>query len=146
MKPPFILLLAVCAIVLSGCTVFGVEIPTEFASTMNVSAQGADLSSQLGSATRGEEIFKHGKGDAPPCGTCHALAQTGYSIGPVMLNISQRASSRVAGLSADQYLRQSILDPNTFLVPGFRSIMYNQYATHLDEQDILDLIAYLKTL
>lgn len=149
MKPQAILLLAVCAMMFSGCTVSRAELPSRMASPSPVNGtatQGSDQGSRQASTERGQQIFKQGKGKAPPCVACHILEQAGYSIGPVMLNVSQRAGSRVVSLNAEQYLRQSILDPNAFLVPGFRSIMYNQYAAHLDEQDILDLIAYLKTL
>lgn len=99
-----------------------------------------------GDAERGAEIFRHGVNDAPPCITCHALTQGMFSIAPVMQGINQRAGERVAGLSADDYLHQSILEPSAFIVPGFRSIMYPDYADHLSAQDVADLIAYLKTL
>jgi len=109
--------------------------------------QPSDSTAPLpGDTERGAEIFRHGVNDAPPCITCHALTQGMFSIAPVMQGISQRAGERVEGLSADDYLHQSILEPSAFIVPGFRSIMYPDYADHLSAQDVADLIAYLKTL
>lgn len=99
-----------------------------------------------GDIGRGEDIFKHGKNDAPPCVTCHALAAGGFGLGPVMKGISERAGQRVPGLDAEAYLQQSILDPKAFVVPGYRDIMYPNFADHFTDQDIADLIAYLLTI
>jgi cytochrome c2 len=99
-----------------------------------------------GDAVRGETLFKHGTDDAPACVGCHALNKGAFSLGPVMKGISERAGTRIEGMSADAYLRESVLDPKAFIVSGFRPLMYPDYAKHLSEQDILDLIAYLHTL
>jgi len=101
-----------------------------------------------GDPARGEDIFHHGVNDAPPCSTCHLTAQgmTGFSLGPNLAGVGARAATREAGLSARDYLRQSILDPYAFLVPGYRNIMYPDFAAHFDEQDLADLIAYLLSL
>ncbi|MCC7447933.1 MAG: c-type cytochrome [Anaerolineae bacterium] len=99
-----------------------------------------------GDATRGEAIFKTGVGDAPACTACHAMKQGPFSIGPALKGIYERAKTRVPGLTAEQYLRQSILDPKAYIAPGFRPIMYPDYAAHLSEQQVADLIAYLSTL
>lgn len=99
-----------------------------------------------GDAVRGEEIFKHGLNEAPPCSTCHALVKGSFSLGPVMTGISERAATRIPGMTAVEYLHQSIVSPSAYLVSGYRDIMYPQFADHLNEQDIADLIAYLSTL
>ena len=104
--------------------------------------------STVGDAGRGADLFSHGRGDAPACSMCHhsSAGQTGFSIGPNLANVSGRAWVRVEGLAAEQYIRQSILDPHAFIVPGYRAMMYPDYAQHLSAQDIQDLIAYLLTL
>ena len=63
-----------------------------------------------------------------------------------MTGISQRAGQRVPGLSAEEYIRQSILEPSAYLVSGYRNIMYPLYKDKLSQQDLADLIAYLETL
>ncbi|MEZ4672058.1 MAG: cytochrome c [Anaerolineae bacterium] len=100
----------------------------------------------VGDAVRGEDIFRHGVADAPPCTSCHGLAGSTFSLGPKMVGISQRAGERVPGLSAEAYIRQSIREPSAYVVSGYRNIMYPQYAEKLSEQDVADLIAFLMTI
>jgi len=45
-----------------------------------------------------------------------------------------------------EYLRQSILEPERYIVSDYRDIMYPDYSTPLTKQNIQDLIAYLLTL
>jgi hypothetical protein len=40
-----------------------------------------------------------------------------------MLGISERAGTRLAGLAAVEYLRQSILEPSAYVVEGFEDKM-----------------------
>jgi mono/diheme cytochrome c family protein len=100
----------------------------------------------VGDPERGQAIFRKGKGDAPPCSSCHALRPGTFTLGPIMQGISSRAGSRTPPTPAEEYLRQSILEPEAFLVPGFRPIMYPKYAEQLTLQDVADLVAYLLTL
>jgi hypothetical protein len=74
------------------------------------------------------------------------LTGSPFALGPKLTGVIERAGQRVEGLTAEAYLRQSILDPGAFIVPGYRNIMYPQYADQLNEQDIADLLAYLSTL
>lgn len=101
-----------------------------------------------GDAERGAQIFTQGHNQSPPCSTCHYVAsgQTGFTLGPNLAGIAQRAGTRVEGLSAAQYLHQSIVDPHRYVVSGYREIMYPSYAQHFTERDIQDLIAYMLTL
>ncbi|MCL4248887.1 MAG: c-type cytochrome [Anaerolineae bacterium] len=102
----------------------------------------------VGDAARGDAIFHQGVNGSPPCSSCHltAAGAYGFSLGPNLAGIGERAATRVAGLDADAYIRQSVLDPRAYLVPGFRDIMYPDFAAHFDDQDITDLIAYLLSL
>lgn len=70
----------------------------------------------------------------------------GFNVGPSLVGFGQRAGTRIVGLSAQEYARQSILTPGAYLVPGHRSIMYADYGAVLSTQDVKDLIAYLLTL
>ena len=104
--------------------------------------------SVAGDVERGAQLFAQGRDDAPPCLTCHRVVsnQVGFSVGPNLAGIAERARTKVAGLTADEYLRQSILEPGRYIVSGYRDIMYPDYTAHFTEQDIQDLIAYLLTL
>ncbi|MFN8562465.1 MAG: hypothetical protein U0703_12800 [Anaerolineae bacterium] len=44
-------------------------------------------------------------------------------VGPSLDGVATRADSRVAGMSAGEYFRTSILDPGAFVVPGFPDAM-----------------------
>lgn len=109
----------------------------------------APLSTPLaGDAERGAQLFAQGRGVIPPCSTCHqtVTGQFGFTIGPNLDGIGERAGIQVDGLTEEEYLRQSILEPERYLVSGYRDIMYPDYDAHVTEQDIRDLIAYLLTL
>jgi hypothetical protein len=67
-------------------------------------------------------------------------------VGPNLAGIAERASRRVEDMTPTEYMRQSILEPRRFVVPGYRNIMYPDYRKLLTEQNIQDLIAYLLTL
>ena len=72
--------------------------------------------------------------------------QVGFSVAPNLAGIGERATTQVDRLTAEAYLRQSILEPHQYVVAGYRNIMFPDYGAYFTEQDIQDLIAYLLTL
>lgn len=104
----------------------------------------------VGDAATGEILFTTGIGDAPACSTCHAIrnGQPGarFLSGPSLVGISTRAATRRPHLTAQEYLRQSILQPDVFLVDSYANVMYALYGQVFSDQDIADLVAYLLTL
>ncbi len=95
----------------------------------------------------GAALFSNGANGAPACSTCHSLDPNNNTVAPSLVGLSQRAGSRVAGLSADEYVHQSIMSPNAFIVPGFGAgIMYPSYAEKLTPEQIDDLAAYVLSL
>jgi cytochrome c551/c552 len=99
-----------------------------------------------GDAAHGELLFRQGINGAPGCISCHALAAGGYGVGPALGDIGQRAAERVSGLSREDYLHQSIIEPGAFLVPGYRDMMFPTYGSALSPQDIDDLVAFMLSL
>lgn len=101
-----------------------------------------------GDAERGAQLLMEGQAEAPACSTCHQVVngQIGFSVGPTLAGVGERATTRVVGMTAAEYLRQSILEPHRYVVTGYRDIMYGDYSTHLTEQNVEDLIVYLLTL
>jgi mono/diheme cytochrome c family protein len=96
---------------------------------------------------RGEAIFHNGANGAPACITCHLLDKDATSVGPSLLGLSDVAGSRVAGLSAEDYVRQSILHPNDYVVDGYiAGVMYQNYAGQLQASDVDALVAYVLSL
>ena len=48
-------------------------------------------------------------------------------------------------MTAEEYLRQSILDPGAYLVEDFQDSMPHYYKDAPSEQDIADLVAFMLT-
>lgn len=81
------------------------------------------------------------------CRICHSLEKDEKIIGPSFYGIADRAGSRVSGMTAEEYLHQSIVDPNAFIVPGFpEGQMIQNFGKILTEEEINDLIAFLMTM
>ena len=95
-------------------------------------------------AERGLSLFQ---GATPPCIQCHTVSGRGGTRGPDLTQIASRAGQRVAGLSAEQYLREKIVAGLTyqFTVPEFAPIM-PPFGQILTEAQTDDVIAYLMTL
>lgn len=87
-----------------------------------------------GDAARGAELFV-----SETCSGCHSTGDNAI-VGPGLAGIGERA----AALGGDAYLIESLNDPLAVVVDGFAPIMSN--FSHLDDQTIADLVAYLNTL
>lgn len=111
---------------------------------LGLAACGSAPSSAASDAARGRQIFETGGASGVPCATCHSLDGT-QIVGPSLKGISQRAGSRVPGQSAQEYIRQSIVNPSAYIVNGFSDAMYKKYGQALSAQDIDDLVAFLMT-
>lgn len=97
---------------------------------------------------RGRVIFSAGHNQAPPCSGCHSTAKVGrgFATGPNLLGVADRAAKRIQGLTSEEYLTQSILQPRAFVVPGYRDMMYPNYADVFSAVDVADIVSYLMTL
>ncbi len=75
-----------------------------------------------------------------------------HKVGPDLSAIGAIAGGRVPDISAEEYLRQSILDPNAFIVedcpngPCIANIMPRDYTTRLSQEQVDSMVAYLLTL
>ncbi|MFQ5873912.1 MAG: c-type cytochrome, partial [Dehalococcoidia bacterium] len=78
------------------------------------------------------------------CNVCHSLDGT-VGLGPSLQGIASKAVTRVSGLSAEEYIRQSILDPAAFLVEGFSPVMPLDFGDTLTDQQLDDVVAFLLT-
>jgi cytochrome c1 len=80
------------------------------------------------------------------CNACHTLADAGASasIGPNLDQLARRAGRRRPGLSAEEYVKQSIEDPQAFVVKGFPgNTMPKNYKQQLTSEEIDALVEYL---
>lgn len=132
------------------------EEPTEEATaeTAQESAPSDQYSvlASFGSASKGEalfqEVFETSQGPFS-CFTCHNVDSELQKIGPGLLNVPEKAKTRIDGYSAAQYLYESILHPGDYLVEGFEQAplsMPDNYSTLLTDTQVYDLVAYLLTL
>lgn len=101
-----------------------------------------------GDVAAGEALFNQGSiGTQAGCMACHSLAPGVTLVGPSLGNIGADAGSRVSGQSAEEYLRQSIVEPNAYVLEGFgQGIMPAGYGDELSAQQLNDLVAFLQSL
>ena len=129
------------------------------AQAVQFEAAGSDVTKELpaGNAANGQKIFaqevKMASQTNAPCTACHSLAPGEIKVGPSLAGIAGRAATREAGKTAEQYLRESIQQPNAFIVPddpkyqvNGKSVMPEGLGNLMSPQDLADLIAYLQTL
>lgn len=101
-----------------------------------VQGGGGDL------AATGKTVFTGDGG----CGACHKLADAGTTggVGPDLTKLVADAKKYGKGQSAEAYIRQSIEDPNAFVVPGFpKGTMPGDFKTRLGPDKINALVQYL---
>ena len=114
------------------------------------SDSSGDAGDGVGNAANGEALFKQttiGSASAPGCITCHSLEPDVVLVGPSQAGLEVRAETRVAGQSAEDYIRNSIVNPNDYIVDGFTAdVMYQNYGAELTEKEINDIVAYTLTL
>ncbi|MFW2380333.1 MAG: cytochrome b N-terminal domain-containing protein [Acidimicrobiales bacterium] len=81
------------------------------------------------------------------CQVCHSVEAGDDGVGPSLYGVASRADGLVEGLSAELYLRQSILLPDQYIVEGWPSgQMLPIYLDRLSEQELNALVTYLLTL
>ena len=100
---------------------------------------GALASAGLAQAKTGEQIFT-----AAGCAGCHTFAPAGSNgtIGPDLDDLAAAAGNREPGKSAEEYVRESLTNPEAFLVEGFGNAMPS-YEGRLTDEQIQTLIEYL---
>lgn len=102
----------------------------------------ADGGQPVSAAQAGERIFTQSG-----CIGCHKLDGT-QGVGPSLVGAFGKEVKLVSGetVTADEaYMRRSILEPATQVVEGYQPIM-PPYQGQLNEDQVLQLIAYLKSL
>jgi hypothetical protein len=89
----------------------------------------------------------------PRCTSCHRISTQGNArgAGPSLNGLKDRAGDRVPGLSARDYVKQSILDPSAHVVDECPTgecvdVMYGFYADKLEDGELDILVNYLLSL
>ncbi len=113
---------------------------TSIASSATTSARAAAPPVAIApvSQDRGVLLFA-----AKGCIGCHTHASVPgarMQVGPDLTTLADRAATRVAGLDARSYVRQSLRDPGAYRVAGYTALMPD---LHLSDADIESLTAFL---
>jgi mono/diheme cytochrome c family protein len=92
---------------------------------------------------RGRQVYRQ-----LGCATCH---EPGFEnlfrpVGPLLDHIGTVAAARRAGTSAQDYIRQSILEPGAYVVPGYPDSMPRGLGDRLPPEDLDALVGYLASL
>lgn len=85
------------------------------------------------------------------CGSCHKIGAIGeaHKVGPDLTYIGLTAGERAPGMSAEEYIRQSILEPNAYLAPEcpnspcLPGIMPQNFHLRLSDGQVNSLVTYL---
>lgn len=108
----------------------------------------ANLVLPIGEAKRGRELYNGTYG----CFSCHGDPEVPgtNNVGPHLAAIGTEGARRVDGVSAAQYIYQSILEPNAVIAPECKGgqpcpepTAMPEYASLVNLQDVADLLAYL---
>lgn len=96
----------------------------------------------------GRDLFyENAFGSNAGCRICHSLEPNQRLVGPSLYGVATRAQTRVPGMSAEDYLRQSILEPDAYVVEGYPAgQMIPNLGDILTDSQLEDLIAFLLTL
>lgn len=89
--------------------------------------------------TAGEDLYRRNG-----CNGCHFEYPSGA---PTLYGLGETAAARIEGVSGEDYIYQSIVDPDAYVVKGFpRGIHPTSYRDRLSQEEIWMLVAYIKSL
>jgi len=108
------------------------------ASSAMTASAAAVVSAPLISSSRGTLLF-----GTKGCIGCHshaAFPNARMQVGPDLTGLPERAATRVTGLDARAYVRQSLRDPGAYRVSGYSAVMPD---LHLIDEEIESLTIFL---
>ena len=109
---------------------------------------GGDTTDPGAGGGDGEELFERTVlADNAGCVTCHSLTAGRVLIGPSLAGIGTVAADRIPETAARDYLEQSIVDPDAYVVAGFNAgLMPDDWGEGLSPAEVAALVDYLLTL
>jgi mono/diheme cytochrome c family protein len=110
-----------------------------FASAKPGNDEGALASAGLAQAKSGEQIFT-----AAGCAGCHTFSPAGSNgtIGPDLNDLKAAAGKYAKGKTPEEYVQESIVQPDAFIVPGFGNAMPS-FQGRLTDKQVQTLVEYL---
>ncbi len=97
-----------------------------------------------GEVDLGMEVFAGSGG----CGACHTVEGVSAGVvGPDLTYIGSEAADRIPGMSAEDYLTESITNPEAFIAEGVErampGLMTAAVTSHLTDEQVDGLVAFL---
>jgi mono/diheme cytochrome c family protein len=105
----------------------------------------------VGDPENGKKLYNSatlGANSAEGCISCHNYdeSQGLNDKAPYTAGTATRAETRVPGMTAEEYIRESFVTPDAYVVETYKAgDMYQNWAKDLNEQQMADLVAYLLT-
>jgi mono/diheme cytochrome c family protein len=89
---------------------------------------------------RGQTVFR-----SNGCIGCHTLGTISSGVvGPNLTQIGTVAATRKEGMTAEEYIRESILNPNAFVVDTYpQDVMPQNFSEVIPQDQLDDLVAFL---
>jgi mono/diheme cytochrome c family protein len=89
---------------------------------------------------RGQQLYVSGG-----CAGCHAIEGISNGVvGPNLTQVGETAATREDGVSAEDYIRTSILNPNAYAVEGYQpNLMPQNYDQQFGDRELDDLVSFL---
>lgn len=99
------------------------------------------------------EAFAIIEDTSPKCTTCHVISTRGNENGPGpnLNGLKDRAADAIPGLSAREYVKQSILDPSAHISENCprgacKDMMYDEYGEKISSEQLETLVNFLLSL
>lgn len=112
----------------------------------DVAAIQAELVNYGGDPVNGQALYN---GAAYACAGCHAnaaVAPLTDNTWSVVQSGERLSDPALAGYTPDQYLIESIVAPNAYVVPGYGAgVMPQNFGERIGYQDLADILAYIKS-
>jgi len=78
------------------------------------------------------------------CSGCHGQQKDQRIVGPSFYGLWGRAATRKPGYGSAEYIYESIVNPNAYVVQGFQGgIMPQTFSKQLSPQDMADILAWI---
>ena len=110
-----------------------------------IAALGVACSSSPDTSAGAALFSRESFGEVQGCSSCHSVTNRPSVSGPSLLGVGGWAGSRVEGVSAEDFIRESILAPTAHFADGWGEGMPS-YAGLLTADEVEALVDYLASL
>ncbi len=109
----------------------------------DVQAAYAEVKTLTGDPNNGQALYT-----SLACAGCHVAGVVGPKTEGTWTRIQdiRLKDPKFAGWTGEEYITDSVLNPNDYIVPNFQpNLMPQNFGTRIDAQQLADLIAFLKS-